>query len=123
MINSLITIFSVTKDCKGGFLGLDPWYQYLNLDQTTCEIKNFNIMPPDSDIPLVLLALANDLLRIAGLVAVGFVIVGAIQLITSQGNPDDAANAQSTIINALVGLVIAIVAVAFVSFLGSKLGS
>ncbi|HET7320745.1 MAG TPA: hypothetical protein VFI84_04150 [Candidatus Saccharimonadales bacterium] len=107
------------------FFGLKPWYQYLPLD-SNCDIKNsFHVLPGgghQSDLVLILLAVIDDLLRIAGLVAVGFIIYAAISFITSQGNPEDTARARSTAINALVGLVIAIVAVAFVSFLGNKLG-
>lgn len=127
--------------CSGQFFGLVPWYQYIEPEfhaktkavdaGSACDVKCFNFFtqkkPNDcgvshSDIPYVLLAIVEDLLRIAGIVAVAFVIVGAIRYITSQGNPEDAANAQSTLINALIGLAIAIVAVAFVSFIGSKIG-
>jgi hypothetical protein len=54
---------------------------------------------------------------------VAFIIYGAIQYTASQGNPDSMSRAQNTILNALIGLAVAIVAVAFVSFLGNKLGS
>jgi hypothetical protein len=111
--------------CQKGhdFLGLLPWYHYLSPDRFDgCEIRRFQVSGANSDIPLVLLAVVDDLLRIGALVAIGFVIAGAIQLITSQGNPEDTGKAQNTIINALVGLVVAIVAAAFVSFLGNKLG-
>ncbi|PIZ61586.1 hypothetical protein COY17_04145 [Candidatus Saccharibacteria bacterium CG_4_10_14_0_2_um_filter_52_9] len=132
MVYTLFTQFAAECSTKGlDFLSLKPWYAYINdkYDAATetghfigCDIKQFTLLPPHSDVPLVLLAVVDDLLRIAGLVAVGFVIVGAIKYITSQGQPEDTANAQSTIINALLGLVVSIVAVAFVSFLGSKLG-
>jgi FtsH-binding integral membrane protein len=115
----MLTIFA--KNCSHGFFGLVPWYHYLNLD-SQCNITNFNIFPPKSDVPLVLLAIIDDLLRIAGILAVGFVIFGAIKYIASQGNPEDVGRAQSTIINALVGLAIATVAIAFVSFLGNSIG-
>jgi hypothetical protein len=129
MLYTFITLFAKTRaECTNGFLGLKPWYHYLELD-SNCDIKDFNFFPPNgddplikSDVPLVLLAVIDDLLRIAGLVAVAFVIIGAINYITSQGNPEDTAKAQSTIVNALIGLAISIVAVAFVSFIGSKLG-
>jgi len=55
-------------------------------------------------------------------VAIAFVIYGAIQYIASQGSPDATSKAQSTIINALIGLAITIVAITFVSFLGRSLG-
>ena len=128
MINPLLTLFAVGTPCpERGFFGLKPWFHYINDTDhfQKCDIKVFTVFPSQShasDVPLVLLAIIDDLLRIAGLVAVGFVIVGAIKFITSQGQPEDTANAQSTVINALIGLVVAIVAVAFVTFLGNKLG-
>ena len=133
MLNNLLT-FAATRCQDGSFLGLRPWWYYLpdskfdtggKFSDDKCNIVNFVILPGGgqrSDIPLVLLAVVDDLLRIAGMVAVGFVIVGAVQYITSQGEPDKTAQAQSTIINALIGLAIAVVAVAFVSFVGFRLG-
>jgi hypothetical protein len=117
----LLTIFACSKPT---FFGLVPWYQYLTLDGS-CGINNFQLLPTGgkpSDLPLILLALADDLLRVAGIAAVGFIIYGSIQYITSQGNPDQTTRAQHTITDALVGLVIAISAVAIVSFIGAKLG-
>ena len=118
MILQQLSLFAA--NCEQPFFGLVPWYHYLYVDPAHCEIKNFNFL--GGDIPLVLLAVVDDLLRIAGIVAVGFVVYGAIQYIASQGSPDATAKAQSTVLNALIGLAIAIAAIAFVSFLGDKLG-
>ena len=121
------------------FLGLKPWYAYIGneLDdgskdsKNLCSVKCFNLLASKepnecgqkgSDVPLVLLAIADDLLRIAGLVALGFVFVGAFKYVGSQGSPEGTAKAQETIINALIGLVLALSAVAIVSFLGNSLG-
>ncbi len=120
---------AVSSACKNTFFGLIPWYQYLNLGPAPqCAITSFHILPDSatktqSDIPLVLIAVVDDLLRVAGMVAVGFVIYAGFQYITSQGNPDQAAKAQSTIINALIGLAIAAIAIVAVSWLGSALGA
>jgi hypothetical protein len=121
------------SSCKiRGFLGLEPWYQYLGNDlQSDCEIKCFNVLPTSqqndcgttkSDIPLVLLAVVDDLLRIAGLVAVIFVFYGAFKYVASQGSSDATAEAQSTIINALIGVGLASIAVVLVNFIGNQLG-
>lgn len=132
---AMLTTYFAASCVKHGFLGLVPWYNYLDYGSVSagsgesfCGVKSFNILPKGgphgvtSDIPLILLAVIDDLLRIAGLIAVIFVIYGAIMYVTSQGSPDQTAKAQSTIINALIGLAIAIIAVAFVSFLGNRLG-
>jgi hypothetical protein len=130
----------VTK-CNQNFFGLKPWYAYLpdseigvrktgDAAPDPCGIKCFNIFvqkqPNDcgetaSDVPGIVLAIIDDLLRIAGLVAVVFVLIGAFQYVGSRGNAERAASAQSTIISALTGLAVALVATAFVAFLGNRL--
>jgi heme/copper-type cytochrome/quinol oxidase subunit 2 len=67
-------------------------------------------------------AVVDDLLQIAGLVALAFVIVGAVKFITSEGNSDNAANARTTIINSLAGLAVCIVATVLVNFIGTSIG-
>ena len=62
------------------------------------------------------------MLRMSGLVAVVMIFWGAYKFILSQGNPDSAAGARKTVINAVVGLVIIIIASGVVSFIGSRLG-
>lgn len=133
MFNMLFNfVATVTADpcTKHQFLGLVPWYQYLTVKQvntgstTICGVDSFNLIGINggkSDLPLVALAVVDDLVRIAGMVAVGVVIYGGVQYATSQGNPEQTARAQSTIINALVGLIVAVIAVGVISFLGSKL--
>src|SRR4051812_14982096 len=98
------------KDCSGRFFGLKPWYAYLKIDPDTCNIKDFNILPGagrgPTDVPLILAAVVDDLLRIAAIVALAFVLVGAIRYIYSQGDPESSAQAQSTLVNALIGLAV-----------------
>ena len=92
----------------------------------SCNVLSFSILPwagTSSDIPLVLLAVVDDLLRVAGLVAVSFIIYGGYQYVVSQGQPDRTARAQNTLTDALVGLAIAVTAITAVTFLGDKLGS
>ena len=105
------------------FFGLVPWYHYLNVD-AKCNIITFNALgSSSSDIPLIVLAIIDDLLRIIAILAIGFVIYGAIQYVVSQGQPDKTAKAQSTILNAIIGLAISLVAVGAVSYFGGKLGA
>lgn len=114
----LVHLATTFASCSHGFLGFPHWYQYLQLDNK-CQVTNFQF---PQDLLLVALAIVDILLRIAGLVAVIFVIMGGIKYAASQGNPDATANAQSTIISALIGLVIAVIAVTFVTFIGHRLG-
>ena len=89
-----------------------PWYAYLECDASGApQITNWS-----SAVPLVGLAIISLLMRVGGLVAVGFIIWGGIQYTTSQGSPEGAKNAKSTILNAVIGLVITLIAIGLVQF-------
>lgn len=106
---------------KGGdILGFPTWYKYLNgqdLGDGKCTVV-FNF---PGDAGKIALAVAEIALRIGALVAVGFVIYGGFRFILSQGEPDKAASARRTIINALIGLAIAVLATTIVTFVGGSL--
>lgn len=110
------------------FLGINPWYHYLNLEQVgkmqvdadgRCQLVNFAF---PGDVALIALGVLDIALRLAGMVAIGFVIYGGFQFITSQGEPEASKRARQTIINAIIGLVIALFATALVAFVGTRLG-
>ncbi len=116
------------------FFGLKPWWYYLRTEMVTidpnlppqCKVY-FDILPSgarsgQSDILLVLLAVVDDLLMIAGLVAIGFVIWGGVLYMTSQGSPEQTQKGQATVTNALIGLVLCVMAIAIVRFVGARVG-
>ena len=117
-----------------GFFGIPPWYKYLvvagRMETKTdpvigqyCDLKSVSSFADRTqDLILVAMGILDIVLRLAGMVAVGFVIYGGILYMTSDGDPSRTKDAQQTIINALVGLVIAIIATALVSFIGNRLG-
>jgi Type IV secretion system pilin len=120
-----------TKCKEKGFFSLPTWYKYLDKDvekskQTgQCEVS-FNLMENGvfngSDILLVGLAIIDIMVRVAGLVALGFIIYGGFQYMTSQGSPDGTKGALNTILNSAIGLLVAILAAAIVSFIGNSIG-
>jgi hypothetical protein len=105
----------------GKFLNFPTWYEYVCKGGGTHDFVFLSKDAP-SDIPLVLLAIVDILLRAAGIIAVGYVIFGGIKYVTSQGESDKTSEAKGTIINALAGLLIATFAVALVNFLGNRVG-
>ena len=114
-------------DKSSSFLGMPTWYKYLDVGPKNgdpCAIIG-PLKDGSLDIakaaPRIGLAIIEILLRISGMVAVGFIIYGGFRYLTSQGEPEAYKNAQKTVINALVGLVIAILAVTIVSFVGGAL--
>jgi hypothetical protein len=123
------------------FFGLLPWYYYLPCNKKThkpqlhftkqkinngkCADKagsstgcGLNGGPQGlGAIWLIVLAVFEDVLRIGGLLAVFMIIYGGIRYTTSSGDPQDTKGAQSTIINALIGLTIVVIAAASVAFI------
>lgn len=69
------------------------------------------------------LAAIEILLFFAGIIAVGFIIYGGFQYLTSQGEPEHTRSAKDTILNALIGLVIAMMATTIVRFIATRLTS
>jgi hypothetical protein len=142
MIPSLMNIFAAASNGLIGtscsypnstFLTFPTWYHYLpsiwalasgaapnaaNLG-TVCAPTIAGL----SDIWLIVAAVVEILLRVAGLVAIGMMIYGGIEFITSQGEPEQTKRARETAINALIGLVIAIVAATLVTFIAGQFKS
>lgn len=104
------------------FFGLGTWYKYLQkttdaLGNCTFTINNVN------DYWLIGLGILDILLRLAALAAIVYVIYGGIQYIVSQGEPEKTKHALGTIMNAVIGLVIAVIAAALVAFIAKTLAS
>lgn len=131
----LFSRFAVSCDSdKTGFFGLPKWYEYLpkvsrdlpaefggNASHTaqTCIVQLNSL----KDVWLIGAAVIEILLRLAVVVAIIFVIIGGVKYITSEGEPDKLSQALKTIISAVVGLAISIVAATVISFLAGKFGA
>ncbi len=118
--------------CTGGsFLGLPAWYSHLECVETT----DIDTITGDSvtrqtpqisglnDTWKIVASVLEILLRLASLIAIGFVVYGGILYIASQGSPDKTKQALNTVISAVVGLVITITAAAIVSFVAARFTS
>ncbi len=118
-MQDVLTQFAAACQTKGIPI-LPSWYKYLpgEKDDTGRCSPEFNF--PD-DIGAILLAIVELLLRIGTIAAVAFVIYGGFLYMTSQGEPDKAGAAKHTIVNAIIGLVITLVATGVVSFIGGRL--
>ncbi len=124
MIREMLSRFGCTPT-GGDFFGLPPWYKYLEGEEDAFG-KCIPTFPSGANFnPTTLWGIAlvgvEILLRIAAMVAIGYIIYAGFQYMTSNGEPEKTKNAKNTIINALVGLVIAIVATTLVSFIGNSI--
>lgn len=118
----------VCGDENTSFLSFPTWYKYLEKAPGAggkCDIA----VPKDAEgntridqvVAPVLLAIFEIILRIGGIAAVGFIIFGGFQYLISQGEPDRTKGAKSTILNAVIGLVITLSASAIVSLIGRNI--
>jgi len=113
----LLAQFAAADPCQKTILGFPTWHKYLAHNPAPgCTIKLAGL----NDVWLVVAAVVEILLRVAALAAVGYIIWGGYEYLTSQAEPDKTSRAKSTIINALVGLVIATLAVAIVNFVATQ---
>ncbi len=71
----------------------------------------------------VLKNVINTLIFIIAIISVIVIIVGGIRFATSGGNPQQATTARETIIYAIVGLVVAVMAYAIVNFVLNHVGA
>lgn len=128
---------SAVNECNGDktVLGIPVWSKYLPHEETNgaCRpvIRTNDAPNPDApagetaqgieNILLIGIAVLEIGITLAGLVAVVMVFIGAFRYLISTGTPDKTASAQKTVINALVGLVIVIVATRVTSFIASAI--
>lgn len=115
IIPQSVHLLAQAKSCSNNFLGFPTWYKYLD-GASSCNPKLDGL----ADIWLIALAIAEILLRVAILVAIAFIIIGGFKYITSRANPDKTTQARTTVIDALIGLGISVVATAVISFVASR---
>ena len=128
---------TTTPNCdpnKHMFFGLEPWYKYIGLHEETqnshfagctvdLQLSNGHGVKDLNKLWLIVMAIFEDLLRIATVVAFAFVVYGGFRYITSQGEPENIKAALRTIVSALIGLVIAIVSATVIGFIATALGT
>jgi hypothetical protein len=127
-MTSFVTNFACTvQQSYPPVWGVPTWYKYLKGydDPVTGDCVPFG---PESfnftDLNQVLgigLALIEILLFFIAIAAVIYVIYGGFQYLISQGEPDRTQAAKNTILNALIGLTVAIMANVIVAFIGTRL--
>jgi len=69
----------------------------------------------------VLVKITDIIAFVAGAAAVILIIIGGLRYITSAGDPEKAKSARSTVINALIGLVVIALAASLITYVVEKL--
>lgn len=112
-----------TTPCGGGsILSFPHWFEYLNCDADGSPyFKDSDGKYSLNVFVLILMAIIDMGLRLGGILAVIFIIVGGIKYTTSQGNPEGVQNAKNTIMYSVIGLVLTMVATGIVSFIARSI--
>lgn len=117
-------------ELPGQKFGIPTWYKYLpgQIDPASNKCQPLMDFDPEDTDKLysflgIGIAAIEILLFFAGIIAVGFIIYGGFRYLTSQGEAENTRAAKDTIINALIGLVIAMLATTIVRFIATRLTS
>lgn len=112
---------SAATTCAQSFLIFPVWYRGLTVSDTDCNLvtpNGLNGNPTLSNfIWHVVLNVIEDAMIMVGFITAFFILYGGFQYLTSMGAPEANVKARNTILNAVIGLVISIVAIAFVNFI------
>lgn len=104
--------------CRKNFLGIPHWGKYLDFDDKCV------IIPPAEGgqvVLLVMFGIFDIILFLAGFIAFIMLVYGGFKFLTSTGEPQKIAAARTTILNALVGILITFVASNIVGFIAGSL--
>lgn len=98
------------------FLGIPFWYS--GLQNSSCDV----VVPAGENglskfIWTIVLNIIQALSMLIGYIATYFVLYGGFQFIMSQGTPDKMVKARTTILHAVIGLVLSISSVAIVKLI------
>ena len=104
------------------FSAITPTYatSICDNDNISGEVRAANGCPNTNtdvaELPDVVVNILYAIIAVSGLIAIVFVIVGGIQYMTSAGDPGKIKKAKDTILYAVIGLVICVLAFAIVNF-------
>lgn len=127
------TAAAAPTSCDTGQMGFVPWYAGLTTGPPDCNIKtichkdkpgcveNSTTVFLDTFIWTVVANISSILLTSVVYIAIGFIMFGGFKYMTSQGSPDRVAGAKKTITAAIIGMIIALLASAIVSYIMGRL--
>ncbi|MFZ1250279.1 MAG: hypothetical protein WAR37_02415 [Candidatus Microsaccharimonas sp.] len=106
--------------CDGRFLGIPPWYRGLTNDD--CSLRGPNDFG-DNGIQKYILKIALNIVEMAivivAYIALFFILYGGFLYLTGGANPSQIEKARKTILDAVIGLVIAMGSIALVNLIFS----
>lgn len=98
------------------FFTFPVWYKGLTVDDN-CNISEFKL----NDVWIIVMNGVEILIQVVAYVASGFVLWGGFKYIKSEGDPGKISEAKEAILQAVIGLVIALASVAIVEFIQARI--
>ncbi len=119
---------NAVPECDGRLMGIPPWYRGVTVNDGDAANPNCSIEPPagSDQIGIFITKIALNVIEIgvviAGYIAIGFILYGGFMFMTNGANPTVVEKARMTILNAVIGLAIALGAVAILNLIFGILG-
>ena len=121
---------SAASKCNSGFLTFPAWYDNgLTKPYPGCELKSpseLTGVAKDKQvsryITIIALNVLEIMIQLVAYIAVGFIMFGGFVYLTNGNSSDGISSARKMILNAVIGLVISLLAVFAVSFVSSRIG-
>lgn len=116
---------SAASDCNARLFGIPPWYRGLTNGPPDCTIKSPSEMSAGANeteklrnfVVVLALNIIEMAVVITGYIAAFFILYGGFLFITSGSSSSGVEKARHTILNAVIGLAIALSAVAILNLI------
>lgn len=113
-----------SSGCENWFLGIPPWYR--GLTNADCSLKSPTDSPFSDNSPsdggigryiwTIVLNIIQITIALIAYIAAFYIIYGGFQFIVGGSNPGSIEKARKTIMNAVIGLIIAMASIALVNY-------
>lgn len=124
ILKKIVTSFAVTMSLLGlvglGAISLSPSVTAATRDTVKEGVTGVGGSGPGNsaeDFKTVIKNVINILLFLIGMVAVIFIVIAGLRFVTSNGDTNTVSQAKNTIIYAVLGIVVAVMAYAIVNFI------
>lgn len=119
------SVVSAQGTCKQSFLTMPAWYRGLVDSNCEVDMSKASFAGDKSDVGgdigafilVVALNVVEILMHLAAYTAAAFIIVGGFKYMTSMGSADGNVKGRKTIMNAVIGLIISMIAITVVSYI------
>jgi hypothetical protein len=104
-------------------LTFPAWYR--GLQRADCSIKSPTEVSSTNGLQIfiwtIVLNVIEIMLQAVGYISVGFIIYGGFKFITGTGSPDTVVKARTTILNAIIGLILSIASIGIVNVIAGAI--